>query len=70
MALGKSAVIIDSSLYTPEEVERQRVRQAAALGQPAVDSTGAVADAGQVRAGSQAFDDLTDLQNDEFVFVY
>ncbi|KAF4463623.1 allantoate transporter [Fusarium albosuccineum] len=62
---GKEAVIVDYSLYSPEEAERLR-RMKAVDGQ---ENENARDEAGR-RVGEHAFDDLTDLMNDEFVFVF
>lgn len=62
---GKNAAIIDYSLFAPEEAERKR-RTAAENGlydDSAKDDT-------ERKIGARAFDDLTDLQNDEFIFVF
>ena len=56
VALGKSAVIVDTSLDTAEEAA---ARQAAAEGE-APDAT----------TGDRAFENATDLENEDFVFVY
>ena len=55
VAAGKDAVIVDYSLYSPEEADRLRKAKGA-------DVDGNV--------GDKAFDDLTDLMNDEFLFVF
>ena len=55
VAAGKDAVIVDYSLYSPEEADRLRKTKGA-------DVDGNV--------GDKAFDDLTDLMNDEFLFVF
>lgn len=59
IAAGKRAVVHDSSLDTLEEIERRRA-ELLSLGEAADD----------LRAGDCAFDDLTDLDNEEFLFVY
>ncbi|WZH49367.1 major facilitator superfamily domain-containing protein [Fusarium acuminatum] len=59
---GKDAVITDYSLYSPEEADRLR-RARATDGQQ-------VENARDGTVGDHAFDDLTDLMNDEFVFVF
>jgi hypothetical protein len=59
---GKDAVITDYSLYSPEEADRLR-RARAIDGQQ-------VENARDGTVGDHAFDDLTDLMNDEFVFVF
>ena len=58
VAMGKSAVIVDTSLDTAEEAA---ARQAAAEGQ---------GDAPETTPGDRAFDNATDLENEDFVFVY
>ncbi|KAF5024382.1 hypothetical protein F66182_3569 [Fusarium sp. NRRL 66182] len=59
---GKDAVIVDYSLYSPEEADRLR-RMKATDGQHAENARDGT-------VGEHAFDDLTDLMNDEFVFVF
>jgi hypothetical protein len=59
---GKDAVITDYSLYSPEEADR--LRRARATEGPQVEN------ARDGTVGDHAFDDLTDLMNDEFVFVF
>lgn len=58
VALGKSAVILDTSLDTAEEAA---ARQAAAE---------AEGDAPDAATGDRAFENATDLENEDFVFVY
>ncbi|KAF6805799.1 allantoate permease [Colletotrichum sojae] len=69
VAMGKSAVIIDTSLFSAEEAER--MRQA---GQPAGSDGHEMAAPGedgvQDNVGARAFENLTDLENEEFVFVF
>ena len=60
--LGKSAVVYDTSLDTVEEVERRR-REAEA-------SNPEGAAAAEQEAGDNAFENMTDLQNEDFIFVY
>lgn len=67
VALGKSAIIIDESLDAPEEIERRRARRAAAGESQATEGTAVSADN---RVGERAFENLTDIKNEEFVFVY
>lgn len=63
VAAGKAAVVIDYSLYSPEDVERlRRATDRSRQQSDDDDDTG-------ISAGAHAFDDLTDLQNNEFVFV-
>jgi uncharacterized membrane protein len=57
--LGKSAVVYDNSLDSVEEIESRR---------QAAGSTDA-AD-GQADHGDKAFQNMTDLENEDFVFVY
>ncbi|KAG9499505.1 hypothetical protein J7337_007961 [Fusarium musae] len=59
---GKDAVIVDYSLYSPEEADRLR-RSKATEGQH-------IENARDATVGDHAFDDMTDLVNDEFVFVF
>jgi hypothetical protein len=59
---GKDAVIVDYSLYSPEEADRLR-RSKATEGQH-------IENARDATVGDHAFDDMTDLMNDEFVFVF
>ena len=58
VAMGKSAVIVDTSLDTAEEAA---ARQTAADGQ---------GEAAEAPTGDRAFENATDLENEEFVFVY
>lgn len=53
--VGKSEVIVDTSLWTTEDADRHRA--------------GLVEDGGH-RLGENAFENLTDLTNEEFVYVY
>jgi hypothetical protein len=64
VALGKDAVIVDYSLYSPEDADR--LRRAKSHDAPQAEHS-EEADRPQ---GDRAFDDLTDLQNDEFIFVF
>jgi hypothetical protein len=59
--MGKSAVIHDSSLDTMEEIDRRREESAA---------NGEVEPAAEGGVGDRAFEDATDLENEDFVFVY
>lgn len=59
---GKDAIIVDYSLYSPEEADR--LRRAKATDGQNVDS------AKDGTVGDRAFDDLTDLMNDEFLYVF
>lgn len=61
---GKDAVIVDYSLLAPEEVERlRRMKAVDEQHDDARDKAGG-------RVGEHAFDDLTDLMNDEFIYVF
>ncbi|KAM0416001.1 hypothetical protein ACHAPT_013056 [Fusarium lateritium] len=62
---GKDAVIQDYSLHSPEEADR--LRRLKTMEEQQVDN--AREERGR-RVGSHAFDDLTDLMNDEFIFVF
>ncbi|CCF41541.1 major facilitator superfamily transporter [Colletotrichum higginsianum] len=75
VAMGKSAVILDTSLYSAVEAEKmQRDQAAAAAGRQAGEEGHEMAAAGEENAqedvGARAFDNLTDLENEEFVFVF
>lgn len=59
---GKDAVIVDYSLYSPEEADSLR-RSKTTEGQH-------IENARDATVGDHAFDDMTDLVNDEFVFVF
>ncbi|KAJ4202346.1 hypothetical protein NW767_006305 [Fusarium falciforme] len=62
---GKDAIIQDYSLHSLEEADR--LRRLKTMEEQQVDN--APDETGR-RAGSRAFDDLTDLMNDEFIFVF
>jgi hypothetical protein len=66
VALGKSAVILDTSLYSAEEAERLRQQQTPTAQGELVEPG---AENREDQVGARAFDNLTDLQNEEFVFV-
>ena len=53
-ALGKSAVIVDRSMMNAQE---------RAISAEADEANGNV-------GGEKAFDDITDLENEDFIFVY
>jgi hypothetical protein len=53
-ALGKSAIIVDRSMMNSQE---------RAISDDIDEANGTV-------GGEKAFDDITDLKNEEFVFVY
>lgn len=59
VAAGKSANIVDFSLYTAADADRMMAEMTA----NGVEGGGAA-------TGERAFDNLTDLENDEFMFVY
>ncbi|KAI1385548.1 MFS general substrate transporter [Hypoxylon trugodes] len=62
VAMGKSAIIVDTSLDSAKEVAaREEINAATA------EATGGEE---VERPGERAFENLTDLQNEEFVFVY
>lgn len=74
--MGKSAAVVDYSLLSNDEADRLRVEGVAVPGDDDYERGGeAEADDDDVDGegrgpGSRAFDDLTDLQNEDFVFVY
>lgn len=80
VALGKSAVILDMSLETAEEVERmEALEQAMREGtQRLSEENGDTRLGGDEENGVQhedvkgrkAFADITDLENEDFVFVF
>ncbi|POR31583.1 Putative transporter [Tolypocladium paradoxum] len=81
VALGKNAVIADLSLETAEEVERmeelERAMQEASRGQSNGDVDSNPPDNNERcltpqkgGTGSKSFADVTDLENEDFVFVY
>ncbi|KAB5575353.1 major facilitator superfamily transporter [Coniochaeta sp. 2T2.1] len=57
VALGKSAVVYDNSLDSVEEIEKRRV-------------AAGTSDAADADNGDKAFENMTDLENEDFVFVY
>ncbi|KAF3059659.1 hypothetical protein GL218_04814 [Daldinia childiae] len=72
VAMGKSAVIIDTSLDSAEVAAAQQTRDD-------MDKSARNAEEGDIaaasneeveRPGERAFENLTDLQNEEFVFVF
>ncbi|KAG5799033.1 hypothetical protein H9Q69_001973 [Fusarium xylarioides] len=81
VALGKSAVLVDRSLETAEEAERiehmERSLRGGVLREAEDNEDGRVADAGDLE-GEQAdrkdedkgFGDITDLENEDFLFVF
>ncbi|KAH7323052.1 major facilitator superfamily domain-containing protein [Stachybotrys elegans] len=58
---GKDAVIVDYSLYSAEEADRLRRTHAVDRAESAATNE---------ETGAHAFEDLTDLQNNEFIFVF
>ncbi|RSL62281.1 hypothetical protein CEP53_004804 [Fusarium sp. AF-6] len=62
---GKDAIIQDYSLHSLEEADR--LRKEKTLKEQQIDSA---RDETGRRVGSHTFDDMTDLMNDEFVFVF
>ena len=77
MALGKSAIIVDTSLDSAEEAarrKRHRSTQASSEGDVATHlieegDSDESREGSRERVGEHAFDDLTDLKNEEFIFV-
>lgn len=81
VSLGKSAVLFDGSLETAEEVERieamERImREGRTRGETSGEDSGLLRedDAERQRPdskqGDKAFEDITDLENEDFVFVF
>lgn len=78
VAMGKSAVIIDTSLDSPEEIAAaatttaQQSQQNDGQNARNAEEGDASASPGDdvERPGDRAFENLTDLQNEEFVFVF
>jgi hypothetical protein len=62
---GKDAIIQDYSLHSLEEADR--LRRLKTMEEQQVDNA---SDETGHCVGSRAFDDLTDLMNDEFIFVF
>jgi hypothetical protein len=63
VALGKSAVLFDSSLDSADEVAaRQNTINADGTAEGDATANEAI--------GARAFENLTDLENEEFIFVY
>jgi hypothetical protein len=56
VALGKSAVILDRSMMNSQE---------RAISDEFEDGNGS-----EIVVGEKAFDDITDLKNEDFIFVY
>ncbi|KAI1484885.1 major facilitator superfamily transporter [Biscogniauxia mediterranea] len=68
VAMGKPAVVVDTSLDSAKEAAAKQAL-AKADGTPEGNAA-AVEEAAQVVVGERAFENLTDLQNEEFVFVF
>ncbi|KAK8038098.1 hypothetical protein PG994_014865 [Apiospora phragmitis] len=64
VALGKNAVILDTSLDSAKEAEKRQAVAAAAAGDSV--NGGAV----ENNDGDKAFENTTDLENEDFVFCY
>lgn len=58
VAMGKSATIVDRSMMTDQE----RADDTAAIGSNEEGTLNA--------SGDNAFEDMTDLKNEDFIFVY
>lgn len=76
-ALGKSAVVFDGSLETAEDVERmEHMERAMRRSSVAIDESSRLASAAEEeqrddrRKDDKAFEDITDLENEDFVFVF
>ncbi|KAM5345898.1 hypothetical protein ACJ41O_011759 [Fusarium nematophilum] len=81
VALGKSAVLIDRSLETAEEVERiesmERALREGGLREARGDEDERVSEEEdlegerrEVKQGDKGFGDITDLENEDFLFVF
>ncbi|KAI1758511.1 MFS general substrate transporter [Hypoxylon sp. FL1150] len=72
VAMGKSAVIIDTSLDSPEEIAAQQSREVDRESPRSAEEGDASTSPSEdvERPGDRAFENLTDLQNEEFVFVF
>lgn len=64
-SLGKSAVVVDTSMLAV--IDDDSVASPAL--EPTVEAIPGQAGKGQ-RVGDKAFDDETDLKNEDFIFVY
>ncbi|KAK7966672.1 uncharacterized protein PG986_000949 [Apiospora aurea] len=64
VAVGKSAVILDTSLDSAKEAERRQAAAAAAAGD---DVNGSAVENND---GDKAFENVTDLENEDFVYCY
>ncbi|KAI0593487.1 major facilitator superfamily transporter [Biscogniauxia sp. FL1348] len=68
VAMGKPATVVDTSLDSAKEAA---AKQALAKADGTPEGNAAAAEeAAQVVVGERAFENLTDLQNEEFVFVF
>ncbi|KAF5567984.1 allantoate permease [Fusarium napiforme] len=81
VALGKSAVLVDRSLETAEEAERiehmERSLRGGVLREAEDNEDGRVADVGDLEGDradrkdeDKGFGDITDLENEDFLFVF
>lgn len=81
VALGKSAVLVDRSLETAEEAERiehmERSLRGGVLREAEEGEDGRVAEAGDLEGDrtdrkdeDKGFGDITDLENEDFLFVF
>ncbi|KAF5613573.1 allantoate permease [Fusarium subglutinans] len=81
VALGKSAVLVDRSLETAEEAERiehmERSLRGGVLREAEYNEDGRVAEAGDLEGDradrkdeDKGFGDITDLENEDFLFVF
>ncbi|KAF4990193.1 hypothetical protein FGRMN_8614 [Fusarium graminum] len=82
VALGKSAVLVDRSLETAEEVERiehmeQTLRGGVLREATTGDEDGRISQAAEDlereadhKEGDKGFEDITDLENEDFLFVF
>ncbi|PPQ76199.1 hypothetical protein CVT26_009096 [Gymnopilus dilepis] len=59
VARGKAGIIIDYSMLSALDAEKQRMR-----------TSGGTGGLGVYQVGTRAFDDLTDLENDEFIVIF
>jgi hypothetical protein len=63
-SLGKSAVVVDMSMVAVKDDDSD-----ATAVEPAAEAVSAQGRKGE-RVGDKAFDDETDLRNEDFIFVY
>jgi hypothetical protein len=64
-SLGKSAVIVDKSMLAVKDDDPDTITAV----EPAAEAVSEQGGKGQ-RVGDKAFDDETDLKNEDFIFVY